>query len=161
MISVSIFALRDVIRQVQLDYKVSYNSTSHTSPSTDADIKELRRYLQLQQLQAYNAQRENNTFTTPVRDLMETGAAYANTARAFKTFRADNRKAENHGTTNGPSTHKNHGPGDEIADPDFDKDLDLDIGDLALDDEEFPAGTNPADIVAMAQEVIDELSRYY
>jgi hypothetical protein len=93
---------------------------------------------------------------------METGAAYANTARAFKTFCADNHKAENHGMTNGPSTHKNHGPSDEIVDPDFDKDLDLDIGDLALDDdEEFPVGTNPADIVAMAQEVIDELSCYY
>ena len=62
MISVSIFALRDVIHQVQLDYKVSYNSTSHTSPFIDADIKELCQYLQLQQLQAYNIQRENNTF---------------------------------------------------------------------------------------------------
>ena len=34
------------------------------------------------------------------------------------------------------------------------------INDLAMDEEEFPAGTNPTDFIAMAHEEIEEFSRY-
>jgi hypothetical protein len=44
---------------------------------------------------------------------------------------------------------------DEFADPDnYGQDLDLDLVDLVLDEEEFPAGIDPSDFVAMATEAI-------
>ncbi|KAJ7808983.1 hypothetical protein B0H14DRAFT_3760274 [Mycena olivaceomarginata] len=123
MISVSIFALRDVIplgatidackgrmRQmhvvytsnkapkVQLDYKIPSNGKSHTNPSTATDVQRIRDHLETNKIQTFWPERENNDCAVPVRDLMEAGAAYANTARAFKTFRADTRKASNLGT---------------------------------------------------------------
>ena len=39
-------------------------------------------------------------------------------------------------------------------------DPDLEVDDLAMDEEEFPVGTDFADFVAMTREVINELSRY-
>jgi len=83
MISVSIFALRDVIRQVQQNFKTPYNGKTHTSPSTVADISVVCNYLKTHKLQEYTPDRENNDLATPARDLMVTGAAYANTAGAF------------------------------------------------------------------------------
>jgi hypothetical protein len=50
MISVSIFALRDVIRRVQLEYKIPHNSKSHSNPSTAKDIRAIRDYLELHKL---------------------------------------------------------------------------------------------------------------
>jgi hypothetical protein len=96
----------------------------------------------------------DNDLALMARDLMETGAAYANTARAFKTFRPDNRKATNLGTAHG-SACPAEVDDDEFADPDnYGQDLDLDLGDLVLDEEEFPAGIDPSDFVAMATEAI-------
>ncbi|KAJ7669167.1 hypothetical protein B0H14DRAFT_3692675 [Mycena olivaceomarginata] len=137
MISVSIFALRD------LEYKIPHNSKSHSNPSTAKDIRAIRDYLELHKLQSVYPERADNDLALTARDLMETGAAYANTARAFKTFRPDNRKATNLVDD------------DEFADPDnYGQDLDLDLGDLVLDEEEFPAGIDPSDFVAMATEAI-------
>lgn len=159
MISVSIFALRDVIRRVQLDYKIPHNGKSHSNPSKTDDIRSIRDYLELHKLQSFCPERADNDLAVSVRDLMETGAAYANTARAFKTFRADNRKASNLGTANGSPPED--GNDDDVADADnYGQDLDLDLGDLALDEEEFPAGIAPSDFVAMATEAMmamDEL----
>ncbi|KAJ7759710.1 hypothetical protein B0H14DRAFT_3165853 [Mycena olivaceomarginata] len=140
MISVSIFALRDVIRRVQLEYKIPHNSKSHSNPSTAKDIRAIRDYLELHKLQSVYPERADNDLALTARDLMETGAAYANTARAFKTFRPDNRKATNLGTAHG-SACPVEVDDDEFADPDnYGQDLDLDLGDLVLDEEEFPAG---------------------
>jgi hypothetical protein len=154
MISVSIFALRDVIRHVQLEYKIPHNSKSHSNPSTAKDIRTIRDYLELHKLQSVYPERVDNDLVLTARDLMETGAAYTNTARAFKTFRPDNHKATNLGTTHGsacPAEVDN----DEFADPNnYGQDLDLNLGDLVLDEEEFPAGIDPSDFVAMATEAI-------
>jgi hypothetical protein len=161
MISVSIFALRDVIRQMQLAYKVPYNGKSHTSPSAAADIQDIRTYLETMKLQTYHPERENNKYATAVRDLMEVGAAYADTARAYKLFRADTRKATNSGTPNGIdglSTQLIDMAVDDEADNDLGADLDLDMGDLAMDEEEFPPGTDITDVIHMAEEFIEELS---
>ncbi|KAJ6530447.1 hypothetical protein B0H10DRAFT_1861914 [Mycena sp. CBHHK59/15] len=132
MISVSIFALRDVIRRVQLDYKIPHNGETHTNPSKTEDVRAVRDYLELHKLQSFCPERVDNDLVLPVRDLMEVGAAYANTARAFKTFQDDE-----------IANHDNYG-----------QDLDLDLGDLALDEEEFPAGIEVSDFVAMATEAI-------
>ncbi|KAJ7782133.1 hypothetical protein B0H14DRAFT_3507300 [Mycena olivaceomarginata] len=44
---------------------------------------------------------------------------------------------------------------EEVANPDnYGQNIDLDLGDLALDEEEFPAGIEPSDFVAMATEAI-------
>jgi hypothetical protein len=165
MISVSIFALRDVIRQMQLAYKVPHNGKSHTSPSAENDIRDIRTYLETMELQTYQPERENNKFATAVRDLMEVGAAYANTARAYKSFRADTCKAANLGTSDQIDTVPTR-PVDVVikdevkdeVDNDLGADLDLDMGDLAMDEEEFPPGTDITDIIHMAEEFIEELA---
>ncbi|KAJ7465508.1 hypothetical protein FB451DRAFT_1178990 [Mycena latifolia] len=143
MISVSIFALRDVIRRVQLDYKIPFNGKSHTNPS---------------KIQSFWPERDNNDCPVPARDLMEIGAAYANAARAFKTFRADTRKASNSGTKNGVPLSEGHNEDLEEEEgtnyDNYGEDLELDLGDLGLDSEEFPTGIVPSDFVAMAKEAL-------
>lgn len=161
MVTVSIFALRDVIRRVQLDYKIPYNGTSHTSPSVNEDIKAVRNYLETHSLQSYTPKREGNEFATVARDLLSAGAAYASTSGAFNNFRRDTRNAVNHGTSNGmDSLASNDVESEDEFDCDLGADQGLDVDDLALDEEEFPVGTDLADFVAMTREVIDELSRY-
>lgn len=163
MVTVSIFTLRDVIRRVQLSYKIPYNSTSHTSPAANEDIADIRNYLEQQTLQSYTPNRKENERATPARDLLSTGAAYANTAGAFNNFLRDTRNAVNHGTAHGDAdnvpTASNHVTEDD-ADVDLGAELELDVDDLAMDSEEFPPGTDIADFISMAREVVDELSRY-
>ena len=166
MVTVSIFTLRDVIRQVQVSYKIPYNSTTHTSPSTNEDITDIRNYLKKQTLQSYTPNRKGNKWATPAQDLLSAGAAYANAAGAFNNFRCDTHQAVNHGTPHGncdtintTSDSANTTLTDD-ADLDLGADIELDVDDLAMDEEEFPVGTDIADFVAMAREVVDELSRY-
>jgi hypothetical protein len=160
MVTVSIFTLRDVIRRVQAQYKTLLNRNSHTSPTTADDIKDLHDYLQTQQLQSFWPTCEHNKYMLPARDLMAIGAAYANKAGAFKNFWCDTCKATNKAIperdtmTDTPESedkdnHLYHDLGD---------DADVGISDLAMDEEEFPLGTDPAQFIAMTQEVIDELS---
>lgn len=173
MITVSIFTLRDVIRQVQVDYKIPHNGISHTSPSTAEDINDILEYLKQHKLQSYTPRRDNNTAAVPTRDLMSSGAEYANTARAFKTFRKDMRNAKysNSNAARGrrvsvptnvsvtaDATH-NEAEEDEPANPDLGGEVDVGLDDLVMDEEEFPPCTDVADFVAMARDVIDELAQ--
>lgn len=162
MVTVSIFILRDVIRKVQESYKIPFNSTSHNSPATDEDVKDLRDYLRTHKLQTHMPDRDHNDKATPARDLLAEGAAYANTARAFKNFRRDTRKATNFGTEHGETLSTGHVDTNsrEHVDHDLGGDVDIDVDDLAMDEEEFPVGTDIADFVAMSQEFVTELSRY-
>jgi hypothetical protein len=160
MVSVSIFALRDVIRRVQAQYNTPYNGTAHSTPSTKTDIEALCKYLQEQELQSYHPGRENNQYATPVRDLMAAGAEYANKAGAFKNFKHDTRKARNKGVPEGLLSTACDVESEDEADHDLGGNVDLDMEDLTMDDEEFPSGTNIGDFISMTQEVIDELSRY-
>ena len=163
MVTVSIFALRDVIRRVQVSYKIPYNSISHTNPAANEDVQEIRDYLQKETLQAYMPNRKGNKHATPVRDLVSDGAAYANTAGAFNNFRRDTRNATNHGTAHGSSTNADDTSQTiaiEEADIDLGADTDLNVDDLAMDEEEFPVGTEIADFVSMTREFVRELSNY-
>lgn len=63
MISVSIFILQDVIRQVQTSYKTPYNGKLHTSLSTANEIKKLQDYLEDNAIQFYHPQHENGEAT--------------------------------------------------------------------------------------------------
>jgi hypothetical protein len=164
MVTVSIFTLRDVIRQVQVSYKIPYNSTTHTSPSTNDDVRDIRDYLEKQTLQSYTPNRKGNEWASPARDLLSAGAAYANTAGAFNNFRRDTRQAVNHGTLHGNTIGTPSDDADTIieddADIDLGGDMDLDVDDLAMDEEEFPVGIEVADFVAMTHEVVSELAHY-
>ncbi|TFK51493.1 hypothetical protein OE88DRAFT_1712644 [Heliocybe sulcata] len=80
MITVAIFALRDVLRKVKENYKTPHND-----------------HLERERLHTFTAARPGNEFAAPARDLITHGAMYANTARAFKTFRADTRQTVNKG----------------------------------------------------------------
>ena len=107
---------------------------------------------------------KENKWATPARDLLSVGVAYANTAGAFNNFRRDTRKAVNHGTSHRNSTgapsNNACGTTEDDADINLGTDPDLEVDDLAMDEEEFPVGTDIADFVAMTREVINELSRY-
>jgi len=163
MVSVSIFALRDVIRQVQLNFQTPYNGKSHTSPSINADIAIVTAYLEEQQIQTYTPTRLNNEFATPVRDLMAEGAAYANTANPFRNFRQDTRKARYVNTCTPAATEPTPTPADTVDDEcdsdggDFGDDMELDLGDLALDEEEFPPDIDPEDFVELITDAIRAL----
>ena len=164
MVSVSIFALWDVIHQVQTQYHTPYNGTFHTTPSTKADIKNIYKYLREQELQSYHSNHKNNQYGTPAHDLMAVGTEYANKAGAFKNFKCDIRKAQNKGVPEGTLTSAGDESDNVDAAQEMDHDLggnvDLDIDDLALDDNEFPFGMDIGDFILMTREVIDELSCY-
>jgi hypothetical protein len=163
MVTVSIFTLRDVIRQIKVDYKIPHNGTSHTSPKTDKDLRDLRQYLSDERIQSYHPDRDNNKWATPARDLFIPGAAYGSTARAFKTFCRDMRNARNEGVSEGPDVlvaSNDSVEEDVVADLDYGGDSGITIEDLAMDDEELPVGMDFADFVTLGEEMIEELSRY-
>jgi hypothetical protein len=87
MVSVSIFALRDVIRTVQKEYMAPFNSKSHTSPSTATDLQLLCDYLRKHLIQSYFPNHENNSDSVEARDLIQGGAAYADKPTAFQKFK--------------------------------------------------------------------------
>lgn len=167
MVSVSIFALRDVIRKVRNDFQTPGNTTYHTSPATTQDIRNLRLYLERENLQSYTPTRKGNDFATAARDLMIDGASYANTARAFNSFRADARKAENLGSTTKemPPTFEDP-PDGSSQDSALESKIDLgcptalELDDLTLDDEEYIPDLDQEDLQFITQEMIDVLSKY-
>ena len=94
MVSVSIFALHDVIHQVQINFKTIYNGKSHKSPAIDADISVIWAYLEEQIIQTYTPQHPNNEMTVPAHDLIAAGAMYATTSKAYRNFYSDNQKVK-------------------------------------------------------------------
>lgn len=170
MVSVSIFALRDVIRRVQSEYKTPFNSTSHTSPSTEADLKILRDHLKDLKLQTYMPERENNQYASEVRDLLAVGAEYANKPSAFRNFTYTRRKATNLGTPEGspPTDHVTQEDSEQVdfdlgsngSDSLLDQDTAFDEFPFLFDDDEYPPGTNMGDYISMTREIIEELSHF-
>ena len=159
MVTVSIFTLRDIIQQVQGQYKIPTNSNHHTSPSTAEDLKDLCDYLELQKLQTFLAERQHNKYAKEARDLMAEGTMYANKANTFRNFRRDTLKATNKGAAEAaPCSDMESEDDDEYANPDLGGEPGLNMDDLAMDEEEFPLGTDPLRFVVMTQEVINEVS---
>jgi hypothetical protein len=157
MVSVSIFALWEVIRQVQTHFKTPRNSNSHTSPSTEADVQIICDYLMANTIQSYTPSRLNNEWATPSRDPMVTGAVYATTTPAYRNFRPDKRRAYFVSGTSSPELSSV----EETSDPcNFQEDPALDLGDLSLDDEEFPAELDPEQVVSFVEEAVEALSFY-
>ncbi|KAJ6614529.1 hypothetical protein B0H10DRAFT_1950651 [Mycena sp. CBHHK59/15] len=92
IITVVIFNLRDVMRNVQTQFKIPHHGISHTSPNAAEDVTNLQGWLESNKLQTYIKERPGTDSILRVRDLMVTGAAYANTPGAFKNFRRETRK---------------------------------------------------------------------
>ena len=175
MVSVSIFALRAVIRQVQLEYKTPFNATSHTSPSAEADLKTLRNYLKIEQLQTYKFDRGNNQYATPVWDLLAVGAEYASKPSMFRNFTYTCHKLTNLGINEGPVTTAptdDTSPNDEdVADCDLShnsseslmaEDMIFDGNNslFTFDEDEYPPRTDIGNFIAMTKEIVDEFSCY-
>lgn len=164
MVSVSIFALRDVIRKVQSEFQTPFNSINHTSPSTATDIQALRDYLESQRIQTYWPEREHGDDIMEARDLMAVGSEYANKPAAFRNFTYTKISVKNGGVPEAAVPYDHDPEGSEIRgdedEYDFCSEKGLEFDDLSLDDEEFPLGTNAEDYISMVHEVVDELSRY-
>jgi hypothetical protein len=165
MVSVCIFSLRDVIRKMQKEFVTPFNSTSHTSPPTETDIKILRDYLEALCLQTYHPERENNSSATEARDLIQCGSDYANTPSAYRNFTYTKYDYKNEGLPEAaPSLLpaemdlNNNEAVDDYCELDGDEAVDFD--DLLLDEEEYPMGSDVGDYLAVVHEVIDELGRY-
>lgn len=158
MVTVSIFTMQEAIRRVQVDYKIPHNTNSHTSPDATEDINEIMEYLFTQTIQLYTPLRSGNDQATPGRDLLVEGSAYSGTAGAFNNFRRDTRNVVNHGIGHAAGATAQEDIEEEEASIDLGADVGIDIEDLAMDEEEFPVGTDLADFVAMYHEMIDELS---
>ena len=162
MVSVSIFALRDVMRKVHKEFVTPFNSTAHTSPSTVADIQVLRDYLEAHNIQSHTPAREHNDCATEARDLLDAGAAYANTPAAFRNFTHKRFKTVNKGfrSENSEVVALDESDDEEDSDEmtssiDAGSDLQLNLDDLLLDDDEFPADIATR-YVNMIHEVIGE-----
>ncbi|KAJ7486375.1 hypothetical protein B0H11DRAFT_2410753 [Mycena galericulata] len=151
MITVVIFNLRDVMRNVQTQFKIPHHGVSHTSPNATEDIGKLQGWLESNNLQTYVKERPGKDQILRVRDLMVSGAAYANTPGAFKNFRRETRKVSYKKTT--PATVESES--DEEEDVQLETEMQLDDveqDDLMHDDEDF---TDMADeLVGMAKEVV-------
>ena len=164
MVSVSIFALCDVIQKVQSEFQTPFNSINHTSPSTTMDIQVLLDYLKSQCIQTYWLEHEHGDDIMEARDLMAVGSEYPNKPAAFWNFTYTKINATNSGV---PEVEVSHDPEAESSDLEDDADeydfgfeKGLEFDDLSLDDEEFPLGTNMEDYISMVHKVVDELSRY-
>jgi len=155
---------------MQSEYKTPFNSTSHTSPSTEADLKILRDHLKDLKLQTYTPERENNQYASEVRDLLAMGTEYANRPSTFKNFTYTRWKATNLGTPEG-SAPIDHLTQEDLEQADFDlgcngsdslldQDTAFDEFPFSFDDDECPLGTNIGDYISMTHEIIEELSHF-
>jgi hypothetical protein len=161
MVSVCIFSLREVIRKMQKEFVTPFNSTSHTSPSTETDIKILRDYLETMCLQTYHPERENNSSATEARDLVQSGSEYANKLSAYRNFTHTKYNYKNDGLPEAAPPETDLHDDEEVDDYcALDGDEAVDFDDLLLDEEEFQLGSDVGDYLATVHEVIDELGHY-
>lgn len=156
MITVVIFTLRDVMRNVQTQFRIPHHGISHTSPQTKTDIEELMGWLVTHNLQTYTKNRPGKDHILQVRDLMVTGAAYASTPSAFKNYRAEKRnvtfKKAQGPTTTGDESEEEEVPEDDLDQVDTFGDASVEPDDLMQDDEEFTAMAE--DLMDMAEEIV-------
>ncbi|KAF9537135.1 hypothetical protein CPC08DRAFT_552826 [Agrocybe pediades] len=161
MVSVSIFALRDVIRKVQKEFATPFNSSSHTNPSTSTDISNLCRYLKDEHIQSLTPRRSGNDDALLARDLIQEGAAYADKPSAFRNFRDTKYKVVNKGV---PEDGVSSLDEDSAVDSDTDSESEtihplrphIDFDDLLLDDDEYPPEFNSRRQIDVVQEIVGE-----
>lgn len=167
MITVVIFVLRDAMRTVQKSFKTTSYGTRHSKPDTSEEVNKLADELYKQKLQVYVESRSYNKFVTPVRDLLHRGSDYANTPKAFHTFRPDLRRATNKGFTPAETPEVEAGAdeggaaedpvdkGDGEDDSDEEPLVEPSPEDLADDDDEFYELTD--EFLAAAESMLDDI----
>ncbi|KAJ6620227.1 hypothetical protein B0H10DRAFT_2023170, partial [Mycena sp. CBHHK59/15] len=116
----------------------------------------LRDTMRTKKIQEYGANRPANdpndsTAVTPIHDLLEEGAKYADTGGAFKKFAKETRRAENLGLVNAESSVRDPKAGED-EDSGEDDDYEVTGEDLEMDDEE--PYTDAAVLLAAASEII-------
>ncbi|KAG6914065.1 hypothetical protein DXG01_002687 [Tephrocybe rancida] len=157
MVTVSIFALRDVIHRVQSQYNTPFNSISHTSPCAKTDRDNYAKYVKDITLQKHTPERENNQYATPARELLSSGAEYANKPSAFRNFTYTRQEVTNHGLAEGPSAEAAKDTDEAEADCDLgahslqneDSQYDNLESPFLFDDDEYPRGTDIGDYISM------------
>ncbi|PPQ87154.1 hypothetical protein CVT24_006989 [Panaeolus cyanescens] len=170
-ISTCIFALRDVVRNMQSEFRTPFNSHFHASPSTATDIKLLQEYLETHKIQSHYPQRQHNDDSVLARDLIQCGADYANRPTAFRNFvyirqRLDNlgvADADNAGACSdsdlidevGNETPENG----DIDDADAQSPMSVDFEDLQLDEEEYPFQMDLASYISSIDDMMEEFAR--
>ncbi|KAJ7440268.1 hypothetical protein FB451DRAFT_1443579 [Mycena latifolia] len=159
MITVCIFTLRDTMRTVQKAFKIPALGESHKVPDMSAEIQQLADALRDERLQEYVPNRPANgpsdsTAVTPVRDLLEEGAKYADTRGAFKKFTKEERRAQNLGFVD--AVHDASGGVDSDGEEsETEEQYVVTQEDLELDDEE-PYADAPS-LLAAAEELISNV----
>ncbi|KAJ7075015.1 hypothetical protein B0H15DRAFT_792379 [Mycena belliarum] len=138
MVTVIIFNLRDVMRNVQSQFKIPHHGISHTSPQTTIDIERLKGWIEANNLQTYMKDRAGKDHILRARDLMVASAAYASTPSAFKNFRREIRKVS-YKTEAAVDNQSEEEEVEEECDEEVDafRDAPMEQDDLMHDDEEF------------------------
>ncbi|KAF4621737.1 hypothetical protein D9613_012151 [Agrocybe pediades] len=156
MVSVSIFALRDVIRKVQKEFATPFNSSSHTNPSTSTDIRNLCRYLKDENIQTPTLRRPGNDDVSKARDLIQEGAMYADKPAAFRNFRDTKYKVINKGIPEDGISPSHVDAAAVESDTDSEEEEiihplrpHVEFEDLLLDDDEYPPILIQIDILTL------------
>ncbi|KAJ6465253.1 hypothetical protein DFH09DRAFT_1346413 [Mycena vulgaris] len=154
MVTVVIFNLRDVMRNVQTQFKIPHHGLNHTSPKIDTDLANLQGWLEEHCLQSYVKDRAGKDIILRVRDLMVTGAAYASTPSAFKNFRAEMRNVVFKQQAAAVETNNIDEDEEENDEPETDLlgDAAVEPDDLMQNDEEFISMAD--ELLGMADEIV-------
>lgn len=162
MVSVLIFVLRDVIRNVQTSFKTPYNGKSHSSPATTEEIKILREYLERHSIQSYYREREGGDSAVPVRDLFLEGTKYMHMASAFKNFRQVTSRATHRYDADTQEDAEEQADEEEHAENGFEE-ADIDtatMDDLLIDEEEFDPDTDLMETITQMRELVHGIMEY-
>ncbi|KAJ6533262.1 hypothetical protein B0H10DRAFT_1972836 [Mycena sp. CBHHK59/15] len=154
MITVCIFTLRDAMRTVQTAFKIPAYGEKHMTPEIKDGVTLLVSALQAEKIQSYVARRPANNHVSPVRDLIHEGSLYANTKKAFRRFTRDTRKAEKRGfSATEPAVAEDEEDDGEGQEEDYEPMEE----DLRADDEEFFDMAEPAELLARAMDMVDDI----
>ncbi|KAJ6575846.1 hypothetical protein B0H10DRAFT_1837543 [Mycena sp. CBHHK59/15] len=97
MITVCIFTIREAMCTVQTAFEIPAYGEKHKTPPIDDEVTLIAGALKADRIQSYVQDRPANDHVTAVRDLIQEGALYANTWKAFHRFTRDTRKPEMRG----------------------------------------------------------------
>jgi len=96
---------------------------------------------------------------------MVTGAAYANTAGAFRNFKKQKQRASYKDSRMTSTSQRDQAIESEdededpdIEDPDLGGPVNIDLYDLATDTDEFPEGCDPSEMVDIVESVVNSLA---
>jgi hypothetical protein len=153
MITVCIFTLRDAMRTVQTAFKIPAYGEKHKTPPIDKEVALIAKALEDNSIQVYVEHRPANDHITPVRDLIQEGALYANSRKAFHRFTRDTRRPEKRGFDRAEEEGSQDDGDDELGGDGDEEIYNPTEEDLRVDDEEFLM--EPTELLAAAAALVD------